>query len=70
MTRRDWLAGAASIAFLVICLAVFGVLYEILKDRVPEFVIYILAFIWLAITFFGNKAIESRIKSWMGRPGL
>src|SRR5262245_1456131 len=68
MKRSDWLARAASIAFVVICLAVFGVLYKALKDRVPEFVIYVLAFIWLAAGFFGNKAIEGRIKSWMGQP--
>ena len=66
MARRDWLAGIASIAFLVVCFAVFGVLYKILKDRVPEFVMYVLAPIWLAIAFFGNKAIEGRIKSRKG----
>ena len=67
MTRL--LVHTGSIVFLLICFAVFGVLYKILKDRVPEFVFYILAVIWLAIAFFGNKAIEGRIKSWMGQPG-
>jgi hypothetical protein len=73
MARRNWLVGTAvhtaSIFFLVICFAVFGVLYKVLKDLVPEFVIYILAFTWLAIAYFGDKAIKDRIKSWMGQPG-
>ena len=62
------LVHTASIVSLVICFAVFGVLYKILRDRVPELVIYSLAVICLAIAFFGSKAIERRIKSWMGQP--
>jgi MFS superfamily sulfate permease-like transporter len=69
MARRHWLVSVASFVSVIICLVVFYVLYKILKDRVPEFVIYIVAFICLAITFFGNQAIERRIKSWLDQRG-
>jgi MFS superfamily sulfate permease-like transporter len=65
MAQRHWLVRIASMVFVVIWLALFYVLHKILKDRVPEFVIYILAFIWLAIGFFGHRAMEGRIKSWL-----
>lgn len=69
MTRTDWLVRAASIASMVIGLAVFALLYKLMKGRVSEFVVYVVAFAWLAIMFVGNKAIEGRIRSWMSGPG-
>jgi hypothetical protein len=67
MMRRDWLAGAASIAFLAICFTAFRVLTGILEDNVHEFVIYIIGFIIMGIALFGSKAIGDRIKSGVER---
>jgi hypothetical protein len=67
MMRRDWLAGAASIAFLAICFIAFRVLTGILEDNVHEFVIYIIGFIIMGIALFGSKAIADRIKSGVER---
>ena len=57
MTGRKWVAGAASIAWCAACLFGFYELTGVLKDRVSDYVLYVVAFVVVGIGMLGGKAI-------------